>query len=144
MRKLVPGALERQDGQLYGGDDRALVGRPVPYPAACRPQAWSAAAAVMLVQAGIGLYPDVPAGRVAVRPLAGPELGALAVNRFRVAGAPVDVHVDRSGHPTVTGLPRGLTLDTTPPLNPDHPHPPPRPGPHLPHPPLTTAPRRRS
>ena len=30
--------------ELYGGDDRAALGRPVPYPAACRPQAWSAAA----------------------------------------------------------------------------------------------------
>ena len=32
--------------ELFGGDDRSALGRPVPYPAACRPQAWSAAAAV--------------------------------------------------------------------------------------------------
>ncbi|WP_406036790.1 amylo-alpha-1,6-glucosidase [Micromonospora sp. NBC_00898] len=122
--------------ELYGGDDRAVAGRPVPYPAACRPQAWSAAAAVLLLQAGVGLYPDVPAGRVTVRPLAGPELGALAVDRFRVAGAPVDVHVDSSGHPTVTGLPSGLTLDTaTPRSTPTIPAPrpaPTTPSPHTP------------
>ena len=129
--------------ELYGGDDRAVVGRPVPYPAACRPQAWSAAASVLLLQAGVGLYPDVPAGRVTVRPLAGPALGALAVDRFRVAGAPVDVHVDSSGHATVTGLPAGLTLDTptprsTRPSPPRAPPPPPRlptpPADHRPHP----------
>ena len=96
--------------ELYGGEDRAVIGRPVPYPAACRPQAWSAAAAVLLLQAGVGLYPDVPAGQVTLRPLAGPELGALAVDRFRIAGTPVNVHVDRIGNPTVSGLPAGLTV----------------------------------
>jgi hypothetical protein len=100
--------------ELYGGDDRALLGRPVPYPAACRPQAWSAAAAVLLLQAGAGLYPDVPAGRVEVRPLAGAELGALSVDRFRIAGAPVGVQVDRTGQASVTGLPANLRLTTEP------------------------------
>ncbi|MBM0239760.1 hypothetical protein JNW88_26320, partial [Micromonospora sp. ATA32] len=72
--------------------------------------AWSAAAAVLLLQAGAGLYPDVPAGRVEVRPLAGAELGALSVDRFRIAGAPVGVQVDRTGQASVTGLPANLRL----------------------------------
>ncbi|MCI4064835.1 amylo-alpha-1,6-glucosidase [Micromonospora sp. R77] len=118
--------------ELYGGDDRALLGRPVPYPAACHPQAWSAAAAVLLLQAGVGLYPDVPAGRVELRPLAGPRLGALAVDGLRIAGTPVGVTVDATGHPTITGLPTPLTV--TPPPNP-HPHPHPHlPLPRTPHP----------
>ncbi|MGW5672253.1 amylo-alpha-1,6-glucosidase [Micromonospora sp. NPDC003776] len=101
--------------ELYGGDDRAVLGRPVPYPAACHPQAWSAAAAVLLLQAGVGLYPDVPGGRVRLDPLAGPELGALAAENLRIAGAPVTVTVDRTGHPALTGLPTGLTPTLTPP-----------------------------
>ncbi|ARC58136.1 hypothetical protein AS850_13715 [Frondihabitans sp. 762G35] len=32
--------------ELHSGDDAREIPRPVPYPAACRPQAWSAAAAV--------------------------------------------------------------------------------------------------
>ncbi|MCW3841044.1 amylo-alpha-1,6-glucosidase [Micromonospora yasonensis] len=96
--------------ELFGGDDRSLLGRPVPYPAACHPQAWSAAAAVLLLQAGVGLYPDVPGGRVELRPLAGPDLGAVAAENLRIADAPVTVTVDRTGHPTVTGLPTGLTV----------------------------------
>jgi glycogen debranching enzyme len=32
--------------ELYSGDDRSTTVAPAPYPAACRPQAWSAAAAV--------------------------------------------------------------------------------------------------
>ncbi|MBY8871055.1 amylo-alpha-1,6-glucosidase [Micromonospora sp. PLK6-60] len=115
--------------ELYGGDDREVLGRPVPYPAACRPQAWSAAAAVLLVQAGTGLHPDVPNSRVALRPLAGAELGALAVRGLRVAGAEVTVEVDHTGRPTVSGLPVSLTVDTPTvptPRTPAHPTPLPR------------------
>ncbi|SBT68119.1 Glycogen debranching enzyme (alpha-1,6-glucosidase) [Micromonospora sediminicola] len=98
--------------ELYGGDDRSALGRPVPYPAACRPQAWSAAAAVLLLQAGLGVYPDVPNGRVDLRPLAGPELGALSAAGLRIAGSPVTVSVDHTGHPTLTDLPAALHIPT--------------------------------
>ncbi|MGB4135009.1 MAG: glycogen debranching N-terminal domain-containing protein, partial [Microbacterium sp.] len=37
--------------ELHSGDVRIPGGAPVPYPAACRPQAWSAAAAVVCAQA---------------------------------------------------------------------------------------------
>ncbi|MFU8871269.1 glycogen debranching N-terminal domain-containing protein [Micromonospora sp. SL4-19] len=117
--RLADGLLDAAEAfdyrlpELHGGDDRGL-GRPVPYPASCRPQAWSAAAAVALLQAGVGLYPDVPAGQVEVRPLAGPELGALDASGLRVAGTPVTVQVDGSGHPVLTGLPAGLTSTVTP------------------------------
>jgi len=50
--------------ELYSGDDRG----PVPYPAACRPQAWSAAAVGALAQALLGLDVDVPGGRVRIQP----------------------------------------------------------------------------
>ncbi|MCW2879016.1 MAG: hypothetical protein JWQ95_3116 [Sphaerisporangium sp.] len=95
--------------ELFAGDDRGAVVRPVPYPAACRPQAWSAAAAVAIVHAALGVYPDVPSGRVSLRPLAGAPLGALAVDGFRIAGAEVGVAVDGHGAVTVSGLPAGLS-----------------------------------
>ncbi|MFG1863756.1 amylo-alpha-1,6-glucosidase [Microbispora bryophytorum] len=100
--------------ELYAGDGAGPhpgVGRPMPYPAACRPQAWSAAAAVAVAHAALGLYPDVPAGRVLLRPMAGAPLGALAAQGLRVAGAEVSVAVDAAGRATVTGLPPGLDLD---------------------------------
>ncbi|MFC0508596.1 glycogen debranching N-terminal domain-containing protein [Micromonospora costi] len=115
--------------ELYGGDDRELLGRPAPYPAACRPQAWAAAGAVLLLQAAAGLYPDVPGGTVRLAPLAGPELGAVAVERLTVAGAPVGVTVDRTGHPTVTGLPAHLTVETPAPVPAQRPAPTDRPVP---------------
>lgn len=97
--------------ELYAGDSGHDLGRPMPYPAACRPQAWSAAAAVVIAHAALGLYPDVPGGRVLLRPLAGAPLGPLSARGLRVAGAEVSVAVDASGHATVTGLPPGLALD---------------------------------
>jgi hypothetical protein len=51
--------------ELFSGDAGPW---PTPYPAACRPQAWSAAAAGALVQGLLGLDVDVPAGTVTVRP----------------------------------------------------------------------------
>jgi glycogen debranching enzyme len=100
--------------ELYGGDDRTTVTRPVPYPSACRPQAWSAAAAIAVLHVALGLDPDVPAGRVRLRPLDGAPLGAISVRGLRVAGHPVDVAVDRSGGATVVGLPPSVELVTEP------------------------------
>jgi glycogen debranching enzyme len=94
--------------ELYGGDDRGEFARPMPYPAACRPQAWSAAAVVVVLHAALGIYPDVPAGRVTLRPSL--PLGAVRATGLRIAGAPVDASVDGRGQATLTGLPSPLTV----------------------------------
>ncbi|MEV4350248.1 glycogen debranching N-terminal domain-containing protein [Actinoplanes sp. NPDC049596] len=88
--------------ELYGGDDRSALSRPVPYPASCHPQAWSAASAVLILQASLGLSPDVPHGVVRVRPMP----GAPDVRGLRIAGHPVDF-VDGE----LTGLPAGLSVE---------------------------------
>jgi hypothetical protein len=80
----------------------------VPYPASCRPQAWSAAAAVAVLQAALGLQPDVPAGELGLLPVA--PLGALSVKGLRIAGHCVDAAVDRAGQTAVEGLPAGLRI----------------------------------
>ncbi len=96
--------------ELHAGFGRDAIGRPMPYPAACRPQAWSAAAAVLILQTLLGLEPDVPGGVVRLRPPAGAPLGALSVRGIRIAGEPVDVTVDSAGDATVTGLPSALAV----------------------------------
>ncbi|MCK2219065.1 amylo-alpha-1,6-glucosidase [Actinomadura sp. ATCC 31491] len=98
--------------ELYGGDARDPAGGPVPYPAACRPQAWSAAAALTVAHAALGLYPDVPGRRVLLRPLTGAPLGALRAEGLRVAGREVAVSVGHDGRAAVTGLPEGLLVHT--------------------------------
>ena len=92
--------------ELYGGDAATDLGRPVPHPAACRPQAWAAAAAVSVLQATLGLTVDVPRGEVRVRPL--PVLGAIEVAGLQIAGQRVGVSVDRDGTARASGLPAHL------------------------------------
>jgi glycogen debranching enzyme len=81
--------------ELYGGFAADDVPVPVPYPASCRPQGWSAAAAVMMLRAFLGLEPDAPRGVVSVSP--GTGMGALDVDGLRVAGADLRVGVDAAG-----------------------------------------------
>lgn len=88
--------------ELYGGDPRDTVPHVVPYPAACRPQAWSAAAAVSVLGSALGLHPDVPGGRLDVTPPAPAPLGAVSVRGLRLAGRPLDVAIDAAGRPTVS------------------------------------------
>lgn len=95
--------------ELHAGDARSALSRPMPYPAACRPQAWSAAAAVLILQTTIGLEPDVPNGRVRLNPLPGLPFGPVSARGLQVAGHPVDVTL--GAHPSITGLPAGLSVE---------------------------------
>ncbi len=80
--------------ELFAGDARCEVARAVPYPAACRPQAWSAASAVVVLTALLGLEADVPGGVLRVTGTGVPPLWAgLRVHGLRVAGEPLDVEV---------------------------------------------------
>lgn len=83
--------------ELWSGDARDEVGVPVPYPAACRPQAWSVATAPAVLQVLLGLRVDVPAGRAVLRPLRPCPVGALRVDGLLVAGQPCTVEVDAAG-----------------------------------------------
>jgi glycogen debranching enzyme len=83
--------------ELYSGDAKGSVPAAVPYPAACRPQAWSAASAMALVTAFLGLSADVPGGMVRVVPMPGAPMGAMRVTGLRVAGEMLAVETDATG-----------------------------------------------
>ena len=87
--------------ELYGGESAGGGRRPLAYPAACRPQAWSAAAALVVLIATLGLTPDVPAGRVTLRPMRPSPVGELTVRGLRVAGQPLDVRLTAAGDPEI-------------------------------------------
>ena len=93
--------------------DAGPLGQPAPYPASCRPQAWSAASAVAILTVALGLAVDVPARTVTVRPAASMPFGPLTVRGLRVAGRPVSIEVDALGRVAVDGLPDGFTLVTS-------------------------------
>jgi len=95
--------------ELYGGDGADEVASPMPYPAACRPQAWAAAAPVAALVALLGLDVDVPRGRVTASPMLPQALLPLSVSGLRLGEHSLSVEVDAEGrarvesdHPAVT------------------------------------------
>ena len=83
--------------ELHSGDSLAA---PVPYPAACRPQAWSAAAAVSVLAASLGLQPGD--GALVVSPAIG---SALTVSGLRFGGLDVAITTNASGEVTAAAGP---------------------------------------
>ncbi|MGW4897780.1 amylo-alpha-1,6-glucosidase [Kitasatospora sp. NPDC004240] len=107
------GAAAHFEGRLpemYAGEQRTPGCPPVPHPAACRPAAVSAAGAVHAVFALVGVRPDVPGGRVLVRPAGTAPLGELQLTGLRVAGEPFSVRVSRIGVAMVEEAPAELQL----------------------------------
>jgi glycogen debranching enzyme len=97
--------------ELYGGESAGGGRLPLAYPAACRPQAWSAATALVVLTATVGLVPDVPAGRLALRPMRPSPVGVLTVRGLRVAGQPLDLRLSAAGDAEVLAAPGGLAVD---------------------------------
>jgi glycogen debranching enzyme len=90
--------------ELFGGHARTDFASAVPYPAACRPQAWSAAASIAVVSSILGLHLDAPSGIVHLRPMRPSPVGAFEVRGLRIGEVAFDVAVDADGDPVVRGL----------------------------------------
>jgi glycogen debranching enzyme len=69
--------------ELFGGHHREPSDFPVPYPTACRPQAWAAGVPLAIVALCLGLQPDVPAGTVSLNPVL-----PRGLHRIEVHGIP--------------------------------------------------------
>ncbi|WP_327313105.1 glycogen debranching N-terminal domain-containing protein [Streptomyces sp. NBC_01235] len=115
--RLIEGILDAAPAfdyrlpELWGGDTRADTPAPVPYPAACRPQAWSAASAIALMTALTGLEPDVPAGRLHLRPTGPLPVGALTLQGLTVGGGRLDVTIGSDGRIESVSAPAGLVVE---------------------------------
>lgn len=94
---LVHGLLRAAEGfdyrmpELHSGDGISEVDGPIPYPAACRPQAWSAASAVAALAAVLGLSPNATDLTVSISPL--PGAGAVAASGLRIGDRVIDVGI---------------------------------------------------
>jgi glycogen debranching enzyme len=115
LRGLVqaaPGFSSRLP-ELFGGFARDEAPAPVPYPTACRPQAWAAAGALLLLRTCLGLHADLPRGRVRLDPLWPPPFRSLEVRDLPVGDGRLTVRVDRE-HGVDAELTDGaLALDLT-------------------------------
>lgn len=96
--------------ELYSGDARGAVPRVVPYPAACRPQAWAAASSVVMLTSALGLRPDVPRGRISIRPSIPAPFGSVQVTGLRLAGQPLAVQIAADGELTHAEIPGSIEI----------------------------------
>lgn len=84
--------------ELFGGTARSAHHAPVPYPVACRPQAWAAGAFSLITQGILGLCPDAPNRRLyIVRPVLPQWLHAVALSGLRIGKGEVDLFYERRG-----------------------------------------------
>jgi glycogen debranching enzyme len=95
--------------ELFAGFERGDLPAPVPYPSSCSPQAWAAAAPLLLVRAVLGLEPDLINGRVHLRPRLPEGMNRLVIDGLPLGTAKVRIEVDQ-GAIEVDGLPPDVEL----------------------------------
>lgn len=91
--------------ELYAGDDGREVDTPAPYPAACRPQAWAAAAPLAALVALLGLEVDAPNGTVTAVPTLPRSMLPLRLSGLMLGNRRVAVSVDVDGTGAVEAEP---------------------------------------
>lgn len=85
--------------ELFCGFDRRYGEAPVPYPVACSPQAWSAAAVFSLLGTALGLRIDGSASRLSfVRPTLPDFLDEVEIENIKVGNGLVDLSIHRRAH----------------------------------------------
>ena len=82
--------------ELFCGFPRQLQHGPVPYPVACKPQAWAAGSVFLLLQAALGLRVDAWERRVTFERVTLPSwLNELSLRGLQVGDARVDLYIVR-------------------------------------------------
>jgi glycogen debranching enzyme len=103
------GASNGRLPELFAGLGADEVGAPVPYPASCSPQAWAAAAPLLVVRALLGLGPDVPRGVIALDPILPAGASRLALEGLQIGDGTISVDVNGE-EVAVRGLARQLAV----------------------------------
>jgi glycogen debranching enzyme len=85
--------------ELFCGFSRDLeyFSAPAEYPVACNPQAWAAGSVFLMLQHLVGFEPDLPNGRITVRPQLLPWLNEINFANMRLGQRYVDLHIWRDG-----------------------------------------------
>jgi glycogen debranching enzyme len=77
--------------ELFSGLGRSDAAQPVPYPTACRPQAWAAGAALLAVRSVLGVEPDIPSRRLRFNPMQPAPFERLELRGLQLAGVRLDI-----------------------------------------------------
>jgi glycogen debranching enzyme len=99
--------------ELMCGFDRTEYARPVPYPAACSPQAWASAAPIELTRILLGAQPCFPHRHLRLDPRLPASLQPMVIRKVRLGTATIDVEI-HDNNATVTGLPPDMTVSAEP------------------------------
>jgi glycogen debranching enzyme len=105
-------AAEYSDGrlpELFCGFSREQLAVPVPYPTACSPQAWAAAAPIQLVTSLMRYDPVVSVGGVWMDPVIPESYGDLHITNAPLGGGRITIDIADST-PSVQGLPEGMVF----------------------------------
>lgn len=89
--------------ELHSGDFASEFPSPIPYPAACRPQAWSAAAAISVLGSTLGLLPHAQDGVLEANPSS--LIGAIELDGIVFRGVSGNIVVGHSGEIVTSTLP---------------------------------------
>jgi len=93
--------------ELYCGFPRDEGQGPILYPVACAPQAWSAAAVFLMLQACLGLRINALESKVSlVRPTLPPFLSRAKITNLRIGGASADLLLVRHEHDVTVNVVR--------------------------------------
>ncbi|TLM87142.1 glycogen debranching N-terminal domain-containing protein [Pseudarthrobacter sp. NamE5] len=109
-------AAEHFDGrlpELFCGFDRGEFPGPVPYPTACSPQAWAAAAPIQLIRALLRFDPVHTRGVVHLAPILPEDMGDFQAENVLLDTSRITIKA-HGKHGDIEGLPPGLKLVTEP------------------------------
>jgi glycogen debranching enzyme len=105
--------------ELFCGFGRQEFGAPVPYPTSCSPQAWAAAAPLLLVHTLMRFTPEMPTGQLWCAPVVPERYLPMRVGGLGLAKSRGVVDVWHTGW-QISGL-EGLNLELTPTRRPARP-----------------------
>lgn len=95
--------------ELFCGLDRARFPTPVPYPAACSPQAWASAAPIHLLRMLMRFDPALPWNELWLAPELPKDFGQFRIDNVPLAGNRITINITQNSI-TVDGLPDSVQL----------------------------------
>ena len=95
--------------ELFCGFDRDEFPTPIPYPTSCSPQAWSAAAPLLVMRALARLDPDLPHQLITVGPVLPSQMLPLRIEQLPIGDMRLTIEVDTHEW-RVTGVPDHITV----------------------------------
>jgi len=90
--------------ELFCGFSRQEFPAPVPYPTSCSPQAWAAAAPLLLAHTLLRFVPDMPSGQLWCAPVVPERYLPMRIGGLRLAKSRVAVDLWQAGGWEITGL----------------------------------------